>query len=312
MKVIALIILTLCFLFALLVYVCFRITCVRGKSADYTSGKLPQNHPLRPFANVLKEAGDKLDGENKQTLEILSFDGLKLYADYIPSKGSRKTVIMMHGYHSTYKNDFSLSVPFYRSLGFNVLLADQRCHSRSEGRYITYGIREKYDCRDWVLKVLEEFGEDTEILLAGVSMGASTVLMTAGLDLPENVKAISADCGFTSGYDIVKNTAKSVNKHIPDFVIDTVNFCCRIFANFDLKDDNTLSAMQKAKVPIFFAHGTRDTFVPCEMTLRNYATCRSEKELLTVAGAEHGMSYLIDRELYEKSLTSFLEKYFTN
>jgi len=306
---IALIFLTIVAIFMLSCYVGFRMACIRGRGTTYDFANLPRNHPLIPYADMLLETSRKNAELKFETITIETFDGLKLYADYYPLEGSNKTIILMHGYRSAAKNDFCLSIKYYLDLGFNVLLPDQRCHSRSEGRYITYGIREKYDCRDWILKVIEMSGEDIEIVLGGMSMGASTVLLASGLDLPPNVKAITADSGFTSGYDIVKNTAKAMNRHIPSFLIDIINFMCRIFGDFDLKEGNTLEAMQKTKIPIFFVHGTRDTFVPCEMTLRNYATCHAEKELLTVVGAEHGLSFLLDREKYTKVLEAFLQKY---
>ena len=214
----------------------------------------------------------------------------------------------MHGFHST-KSDFCLALKNYRNLGFNLMLIDQRCHSRSEGRYITFGIKEKYDCRDWVNAILEKYGEDMDIVLSGISMGASTVLMASGLELPKNVKCIIADSGFTSGWDIVRNTAKSINRHIPNFLVEMVNLLCRVFADFDLKEDNTLLALKKCELPVLFIHGTADPIVPCEMTLRNHAVCHSPKELVTVVGAGHGMGYLIEPERCSKAIESFLEKY---
>ena len=40
--------------------------------------------------------------------------------------------------------------------------------------------------------------KNKDIFLCGISMGCATTLMAAGLDLPDNVKGIIADCGFTS------------------------------------------------------------------------------------------------------------------
>ena len=47
-------------------------------------------------------------------------------------------------------------------------------------------------------QVLARVGEDAEIVLHGLSMGAATVLMVSGERLPEQVKAIIEDCGYTS------------------------------------------------------------------------------------------------------------------
>ncbi len=306
--VFALVILTLILLFVLLCYVCFRVACIRGRHIDRTREVILPNDPLYPYRERFSEAGRWLDTLEYQPMEITSFDGLKLCGKFL-DRGAKRTIILMHGYHSAWRGDFGIALPFYLDLGFNVLLCDQRSHGKSEGRYITYGVHEKFDCRDWINELLKKQGEDTEIFLSGMSMGAATVLMAAGLPLPPQVKGIIADCGFTSGYDIVKITAKSINRYIPGFIVDCVNFFCRVFGNFDLKEGNTQTALQVSQKPILFIHGTHDSFVPCEMTLRNYATCASPKELLIVRGAEHGMSYLLEEDRCRETLKQFVEKY---
>ena len=305
----AVIVLGIVFLYILLCYVCFRVAAVRGRPSDRTRDAFRSDDALAPFESRFRKAGAWLDQQKTESIFIKSFDGLRLHADYLPLEGSKKTIIAMHGYHSSYRSDFSIVLPYYRELGYNILLVDQRAHGKSEGRYLSYGILEKYDVLSWVDELNRRFPETEVIILDGISMGASTVLMATGLELPENVKAVVADCGFSGGWDIVNLTAKNINRHIPRPVLSTVNFFCRIFADYDLRDDNTLLAMQKCKIPVLFIHGTGDTFVPCEMTLRNYATCRAPKELLTVVGAEHGMSFLRNEELCRKTLRDFLNKY---
>ncbi len=306
--VLIIVLLTLILLLCLLCYVCFRLACVRGRNIDRTREELTEENPLYPYRQMFKEAGEWLDTLETEPLEITSFDGLRLHGEFI-NKNSKKTIILMHGYRSHWRGDFGIALPFYLELGFNLLMVDQRCHGKSQGRYITYGAHERFDCRDWIKAVIEKVGPDSEVFLSGMSMGASTVLLAAGLELPPQVKGIVADCGFTCGYDIVKNTAQSVVRFMPKIIMDSVNFLCRIFANFDLKESNTLVAMQRCKTPILFIHGTHDTFVPCEMTLRNHGTCAAKKELLTVRGAEHGMSYLIEEERCRETLKNFINKY---
>lgn len=68
--------------------------------------------------------------------------------------------------------------------------------------------------------------------------------------------------------------------------------------------------MRKSKVPVLIIHGEDDSFVPCEMSRRNYEACASEKELLIVPGADHGMSYVTDKETYVERFKGFLIKQF--
>ena len=309
MFIFALLFLAVAILFLLLCYVAFRIACVRSNPSDKVRETLIASKEFEPWRERFKTTRETLESEDAEPIYIKSFDGLLLHAKLIKGTRDDRLLIFMHGYRSSYYSDFGVSLDYYKSLGFNILLVDQRAHDKSDGRYITYGVLEKFDCKSWINKGIELFGPDVDIVICGISMGASTVLMSAGLQLPENVKAIIADCGFTSPYEIVKLTTKKVNKHIPSFVVDIINFFCRVLAGFDLKEDNTMSALQKTNIPVIFIHGTRDDFVPPEMTMRNFETCASEKELLMIPKATHGTAFLYAEERYKERMTAFVEKY---
>ena len=75
------------------------------------------------------------------------------------------------------------------------------------------------------------------------------------------------------------------------------------------KEVSCTEALKNCKVPVMFIHGTDDHFVPVEMTYENYKACASEKHLLIVPGAEHGMSYMVEKDKYEKEALHFWQKY---
>ena len=85
----------------------------------------------------------------------------------------------------------------------------------------------------------------------------------------------------------------------------------KLFCGFSFRACNSTETLKNAKVPVLFIHGEADNFVPLEHTLRSHAACASRCELLTVKGAEHGMSYLVDRENADKILTAFLHSLHT-
>ena len=201
-------------LFLLLCYVAFRIACIRSNPSDKVKETLGAMKEFEPWRERFANARNTLKNVESEPIYIKSFDGLLLHAKLIKGTCPDRLLIFMHGYRSSYYSDFSVSLEFYKSLGFNILLVDQRAHDKSDGRYISYGILEKFDCRNWIDKGIEIFGKDVKIVLGGISMGASTVMMASGLQLPTNVKAIIADCGFTSPYDIVYLTSKKINRYI--------------------------------------------------------------------------------------------------
>lgn len=245
---------------------------------------------------------------NAERVSITSCDGLKLYASYAEAENSVGTVILMHGYHGSAENDFSVIFRFYRERGFNILAPDQRAHGESEGKIISFGIRERFDCRDWAVFASKR-RPDLPILLDGVSMGATTVLMASGLELPGQVRGIVADCGFTSPHAIYDCVIKSVFKLPPFPFVPATGLCIRVFGGFGIDEYSTLEAMKTNRLPVLFVHGEDDTFVPPEMTKANYEACRAEKVLLTVPGAGHAQSCLVDREKCESALEEFIEKH---
>ncbi|MCR4940947.1 MAG: alpha/beta hydrolase [Treponemataceae bacterium] len=266
---------------------------------------------LHEFRDVINSAIDWFEKVEAEDVYINSFDGYKLYGMFItsPAEKCKGTVIMCHGFHGIPPRDFAFLPDFYLSLGYNVLVINQRAHNKSGGKYLTYGIKERYDCRDWILYINERFGSSLPVFLHGLSMGCATVLMTSGFELPQNVKGIVADCGFTSPYDIIVSVLKGTMK-LPAFPIMPLSLIMvKFIAGFGLKDYSTLDAMKTNKIPILFICGDKDDFVPTWMTQKNYDSCIAEKRLFWVKGAKHAESYFRDKEGFEAQVKGFLEDY---
>lgn len=238
-----------------------------------------------------------------------SFDGLKLHATYFPAGVAQekpKIVICFHGYTSQGMSDYIGLSDYYQKRGYAMLLPDARAHGASEGEYIGFGCLDRQDALGWIRWAIEELGEKTEILLHGTSMGAATLLMLSGLTLPEQVKGIVSDCGFTSPKEVFTHVLHSMY-HLPAFpVIPGADLVNRKLAGYGMDECNAKREVEKATVPILFIHGEADTFVPCSMCDEIYEHCASPKSKLIVAGAAHAESYYKDRESYEAALTKFI------
>lgn len=238
-----------------------------------------------------------------------SFDGLKLYATYFPAQdqqGRQKLVICFHGYTSQGMSDYIGLSDYYQKRGFAMLLPDARAHGASEGEYIGFGCLDRQDALGWVRWAVEELGEETEILLHGTSMGAATLLMLSGLSLPEQVKGIVSDCGFTSPKEVFTHVLHSMY-HLPAFpLIPGADLVNRKLAGYGMDECNAKREVEKAEVPILFIHGGNDTFVPCSMCDEIYEHCGSKKRKLIIEGAAHAESYYKDMESYEEALTEFI------
>lgn len=263
------------------------------------------------YIKLIHKVKEKFLKRPSEHVTIKSRDGLTLHGDlFAAEKPSKRTAILFHGYTSCGMNDCPTMAEYFMERGYNALIVDQRSHGKSEGRYIGFGILDRFDCLKWTEYIIGRFGAESEIVLYGVSMGASTVLMASGLDdFPANVKAVIADCAFTSPYDVFTHILKR-DYHLPPHPIMDINErMCRRKAGYGFKDYSTLDAVKKAPCPILFIHGREDLFVPTEMSVRNYESCTGEKRLLLVDNAGHAASLYENKELYENTVTEFLNAY---
>ena len=165
----------------------------------------------------------------------------------------------------------------------------------------------RYDCKCWANYLIDRFGKDTEILLSGLSMGAATVMMAADVGLPNNVKGIMADCGYSSPKEILISVMKSM-KLPAKLLYPLARWSAKIFGHFNLEESSAVESMKHCKVPVLLIHGEADDFVPCSMSIACKEACVSEVELVTVAGAGHGMSYCFDAKAYEDAVERFFRK----
>lgn len=270
------------------------------------TAKLMGTDIIAELIERMDTAEERLLASNLETVEIESDDGLKLVGHWYGSNNPKRVIVAMHGWRSSWTKDFGIISQFWEDNDCAVLYAEQRAQGNSEGEYMTFGLMERYDCLAWTKWAETKTNGKLPIYLCGLSMGATTILMTAGLELPDSVKGIIADCGFTSPHAIWKHVANN-NIHIPysGFASMLANQLSKQKANLNPKEYSTVDAMGVCKVPVMFIHGTDDHFVPVSMTYENYNACVSEKKLLVVPGAEHGMSYIVDELTYKKAVIDF-------
>lgn len=243
-----------------------------------------------------------MEGMNPEKAVIESRDGLKLKGYYLEAENPKRIAALFHGWRGSWGHDFGPCIRWLYEEGTSLLLVDQRAQGESEGRYMGFGVLEREDCHAWMDWLIKRNQGGLPVYLYGVSMGAATVLMAAGEELPGDVKGIIADCGFTSPYEMVYRFGKMNFKLTEHPVMDQLNWLFKRRAGYGLKEYSTLEAMGHCRVPVLFIHGKADTFVPYEMTVRNYEACTAQKKLLLVEGADHCMSYLKDEEAYKEAL----------
>ncbi len=291
----------------LLGYYGFRTAICRGKELDFADRDSLAGTSWEKYYDEIREGMKWIDAQEKEEHWIRSFDGLRLHADLIRHPDPKGTVLMVHGYHTNPRVDFSCDAWLYYECGWNLFLIDQRAAGESEGKYITYGVNESRDLADWAHYVNGLFGEEKRLILAGLSMGASTVLMACGRSLPYNVTGLVADSPFSSPKDVIQSTIRRKYKISGEMLVNGIDFWAGRQAKFNLDQMSIWKTLASNRIPLFLAHGTSDTVVSPEISEYAAKTTKGPVDLLLAEGAAHGCSYLTNTEEYQAYLRKILE-----
>lgn len=240
---------------------------------------------------------------------LTSEDGLKLHAfEVTQPESSDLWVVVAHGYTGNAEESRGVAKHFY-DLGYNVLMPNARAHGESEGQYIGMGWPDRRDYVGWTKQIVENNAE-AKIALYGVSMGAATVMMTSGEeDLPDNVKVVVEDCGYTSAYDEFSYQLKGIFG-LPAFpFMNLASGVAKVRAGYWIKDADSIKQLQKSTTPTLFIHGDEDTFVPSYMLDEVYEAANVPKEKLLIPDAGHGGAASENPETYWSTVDAFVGKY---
>lgn len=288
---------------------------VSAGTAEYLTRAAVDREPPRSFARrrekakpmpdpALDSARERLRQSPHQRVEISAYDGTRLTGHWFPHPDAKRVIVAIHGWRSHWYRDFGAISEFWKEQGCSVLYVEQRAHDTSGGQHMTYGAVERYDCQAWLRWVCKQCGIKLPIYLAGVSMGATTVLMAGALSLPGNVRGIVADCGFTSADEIWCHLARD-SLHMPYRMVRRFANAKYLRRTGQTSALSTVDALKNCRLPVLLIHGDADDFVPPEMSRRNEKACAGQKRLVMVPGAGHGMSSFVGKELYEQELLAF-------
>jgi len=275
------------------------------------------NFNLTTFASTLKKQradstfdGARWDSLVKVDISISSDYGYILKGLFLENeKPSDTTMIICHGLAC---NRWLMMryADLYLSLGYNVVLYDQRAHGESGGQYSTYGYTEKFDLQKMVEWVATQHPGGI-IGAHGESMGAATVLQHAGMvnaNIPDSLPHVSfyiADCPYS---DLKQQLAYRLKAeyHIPNLgVVEAASLWSHWLYGFWFGEVSPITYIQEVKVPILFIHGNADTYVPTGMGEALFEKKLEPKMLYLSPGANHGKSYLRNKDEYRAKVEAF-------
>lgn len=289
-------------------YICFHIVFYSPRRS--LSDEMPklEGKEYDPFREKMEHWVREARAADYREVSIKTADGLTLRGRFYEFEKGAPIELMLHGYRGTSERDLSGGIFRAFKLGHSVLTYDHRGSGRSDGHVITFGVKESRDCEAWVQYIIENIDKNAKILLTGISMGAATVLMVSERALPASVAGVLADCGYTSAEAIIKNIMHRMKLPVP-LLYPFVVLGGMIYGGFNVNRASPVRAVKNSRLPILFFHGNADTFVPHEMSLENFEACTSDKRMVTIAGAGHGLCYPVDPDKYIAEMRDFLEPY---
>lgn len=296
---------------------------------DHTWEDIDEKYDPAYTKQFYTDAKDWYDNRvTKQTLTVPFADGTgTASATYIAHPGSTKTIIYGQGW-TTEPEWMGYIAKIFYDLGYNVLMPYTRGQNSSGGELMTFGYKDKADWINWINKINQINGTDSEVILYGQSLGADDALETAAQkNLPSSVKAVIADCGYStipsllySLYTGVANKLDSVtskvgwhlNGSIPlipyDQFLNNLNNINHFFQGFNLDDASGLTAVKNSTLPTLFIATEDDSFIPDSETKALYATSAStDKQLWILDGHVGGHASANNAVLaYKQHIQAFL------
>ena len=277
----------------------------RGKDEKTSFEYMINEYPyLKPWIDSLNHTSALKD------TFIINREGIKLHAYFAAAKkATKKTAVIVHGYTDNAIRMMMIGYLYNHDLDYNILLPDLQYHGKSEGKAIQMGWKDRLDVLEWMNVAHKIYGDTTEMVVHGISMGAATTMMLSGEPQKEYVKCFIEDCGYTSVWDEFSQEIK-VRFHLPEFpLMYTTSVLCKLMYGWDFKEASSLNQLKKCELPMYFIHGDKDTFVPTWMVYPLYEAKPGDKELWVVPGAKHAVSYKENKEEYTKRIRAFVGKY---
>lgn len=242
-----------------------------------------------------------------EDVEVTSSDGLRLVGWFVPSQNGA-VIIMQHGYKSTRKELLNEAEMMYRH-GYGILLTTVRAHDHSEGEMITFGMNEVKDMDAWYQYLIARDDVDlNRIGILGNSYGGMLAIQYASEN--ENIKAVVADCAFSSMNDTV-STSVEFFTDLPAFPFaPLIVFWAEQETGFKLEDIDTTQWIAKISPrPVFLMQGGADVVISADSGQRLLDAAGEPKELWFEPSLGHVDFDTEMPEEYEKRVAEFFDNY---
>lgn len=243
---------------------------------------------------------------------IMAQDGDRHHAVFaFAHTPTNKVAFLVHGYKDSYVKMLRYA-KIYADHGFNIIIPDLHACGQSDGEALQMGWKDRLDVLQWMdiaNKIFADSTGSTQMVLHGLSMGATTTMCVSGEKTPDYLKCFVEDCGYTDAWSEFSNELKS-QFGLPEFpILYTASFICKMKYGWDFKEASALEQVKKCRRPMMFIHGDKDTFVAFDMLEPLVEAKVGRKEVFIAPGSKHAASYHDHKKEYIRRVMLFVNRY---
>jgi dipeptidyl aminopeptidase/acylaminoacyl peptidase len=245
---------------------------------------------------------------NATTVSLITSDKVNLSAWWLrPARRNGNCVLVLHGIGDSRVGSIGYA-PMFLSEGYSVLLPDSRAHGASEGRFVTYGLLEKYDVLAWA-EWMQRAGCG-KLYALGESLGASILIQAAAMR--PSFAAIVAESPYADLREIAEYRVRQMSR-LPRFVavptakmvVRSAVFYARWMDDLRLEQVSPVRVIGRASTPILLVHGLKDFRTPASNSER-LAKANPRDSLWLVRNARHtGAAAAEPEEFHRRVLAWF-------
>lgn len=243
---------------------------------------------------------------NNVIKEFLTSNNRKIYCELTRAAiKTKKVIISLHGYQSDGRKFISNFYGCYykNCLAYNLCIPDFYGCGKSSGNLQFLGKKADEVISGAIGLVYRWIGEDAEIYLHGVSLGAYNALSFVARNPSYGVKGLILDSGFINPY---KQILHLMRRKISIFVVPVFPIWYRIFFGRWYKQDSIDRIIKKIDTPLMIVHGSNDNIVPQENAQKLFDIWSVYKQLRIVKNALHGQACFYASEEYYSDLNRFV------
>jgi pimeloyl-ACP methyl ester carboxylesterase len=244
---------------------------------------------------------------NYERLTLYTEDGLMLAGWLVPHNHSRAVIVIGHGY--PFDKGAMLDQTIFLHQYFNLLYFDFRYFGESQGRYTTFGVKEKLDVKAVSDYIKQRSNLDAQqIGWLGYSFSAAAFIQAN----PDLARAMVLDSSFLSMREMAKGAYRWLPGPLKWPMTTLTTWYGHWWTGLDLDQASPLAHIAALTMPVLFLHGRADREMPFGHTVKLAARCTSQhKQLILLESAGHGINDANRRQVYREQVLAFFQHWLT-